>query len=341
MQAQKVIIKGRLDFGNDKSFEKVLALIQHRMNNFYKNDTLINVEEMFMQETHSFVVPRLVTQAMQKTWNNTISAIEYIAQFAVAGHFYIFMSENGNIIKKKFIEPINEKQAVQAFQNGKSYADDPETHDKAIKYLDDAISIYDKHAMAYEKRGYVKYLLKQYDGALIDFNKSIAVDDQNPEPYVGKAVILNLQDNRREAITLLDEALKLCFPLQPIYWKIRRIKGHLLVKEQEYTAAAQEFKFFLNKKFETENPNYAWVRTIMWDYAHVLIQLHQLEDAHKWLNLIEETPCTGKTISEKEFYEVRANLRKDLGLKTWQSDATKLKSLDVTNIGPAMKLVAG
>ncbi len=114
MQAQKVIIKGRLDFGSTKSFDKVVALFQHRLLNFYKNDTLIKAEEMFDSETHSLVIPRMVSQAFPKTWNNTISGFEYIAQFAVTGQVYAFMSENGNVIKKSYIEPINDKQAVRA-----------------------------------------------------------------------------------------------------------------------------------------------------------------------------------------------------------------------------------
>ncbi|HNA93808.1 MAG TPA: hypothetical protein PKZ72_03795, partial [Saprospiraceae bacterium] len=107
MQAQKVIIKGRLDFGSSKSFEKVVSLFQHRLENFYKNDTLIKPEEMFDPESHAFIIPRLVTQAFPKTWNNTISAFEYIAQFAVTGNIHAFMSENGNIIRKNYIEPLN------------------------------------------------------------------------------------------------------------------------------------------------------------------------------------------------------------------------------------------
>jgi len=339
MQAQKVIIKGRLDFGSSKSFEKVVALFQHRLVNFYKNDTLIRAEEMFDPETHSFVIPRLVTQAFPKTWNNTISGFEYIAQFAVTGHVYAFMSENGNIMKKSYIEPLNDKQAVRAYQTGLTMVEDPANQDKALQCLDDAISAYDRHAMAYEKRGYVKYLLKQYDGALIDFKKSLALDDQNPEPYVGKAIILSLQEHRQEALTLLDEALKLCFPLQPIYWKIRRIKGHLHLKEGQYAEAAQEFKFFLNKKFDQENPNYAWVRVIMWDYANTLIKLHQLEDAHKWLNMIEDTPCVGKKISEKAFYELRSQLRKDLGLNTWNSDQEKMNEIEANSKSSKNKLI--
>ena len=327
MQAQKVIIKGRLDFGSEKSFEKVVALFQHRLVNFYKNDTLIKVEEMFDPETYSFVIPRMVSQAFPKTWTNTISGFEYIAQFAVAGQVYAFMSENGNILKKSYIEPLNDKQAVRAYQHGMNFVKDPENQDKAIQYLDDAITAYDKHAMAYEKRGYVKYLLQQYDGALIDFNKSIAVDDQNPEPYLGKAMIYSIQNNRAEAISLLEEALRLCFPLQPIYWKIRRIKGYLHLQENQFAEAAQEFKFFLNKKFEQDNPNFQWVRVIMWDYANALIQLHELEDAHKWLNLIEETPDRGKKIPVVEFYELRSKVRKDLGLSTWSKDMDKINEL--------------
>lgn len=339
MLAQKVIIKGRLDFGTIRSFEKVLTLFNHRLENFYKNDTMIDAELMFDQETHSFVIPRTVTHAFPKTWNNTISALEFIAQFAVTGHVYVFMSEGGVISKKSYIEPLNEKLAVRAYQNSIAFIKDPANQQKAIEYLDEAITAYDKHAMAYEKRAYVKYLLKQYDGALIDYDKSINADDQNPEPYVGKAIIMSLRDQRQEALKLLDHALTLCFPLQPIYWKIKRIKGHLHMKEAEAVEAAQEFKFFLNRKFEKGNPNIEWRRVIMWDYANVLFELHELEDAHKWLNLIEETPVTSKTIDEKAFYQLRSKVRKELGLKSCDSDIKKIKEIDLKSKKDKSKLI--
>lgn len=328
MQPQKIIIKGRLDFGNEKSFEKACTLFKHRLENFYKNDTLIDVETMFDEQGCAFNIPRLITQGSNKTWNNTISAFEFLAQFAVSGQINAFIAEGGKAISQYTIEPTNEKAAVQAYLAGKATVQEKKgEHEKAMRELDQAIFSYNKHAMAYEKRGYVKFLLKQYDEALIDLDKSIALDDQNPDAYLGKAIILSIQDKRKESIQLLETALTLCFPVQSIYWKMRRIKGHMHMKEQQFAAASQEFKFFLNKKFEEIDPNYSWVKVVMWDYANALIAIDNYEEALKWLNLIEDTPTNGKVVPLIEFYQVRSDLRQKLGIKNWEEDAKKSKSI--------------
>ena len=328
MQPQKIIIKGRLDFGNVKSFEKALTLFKHRLENFYKNDTLIDIETMFDEEGSAFNIPRLITSGSNKTWNNTISAFEFLAQFAVSGQINAFIAEGGKAVSQYSIEPQNEKAAVQAYLAGKATVQCKSgEHEKAMRELDQAITSYNKHAMAYEKRGYVKFMLKQYDEALIDLEKSIALDDQNPDAYLGKAIIMSLRDKRKESIELLDNALKLCFPVQSIYWKMRRIKGHMHMKENQFAEASQEFKFFLNKKFENDDPNYSWVKVVMWDYANALIAIDNYEEALKWLNLIEDTPAHGKVVPLESFYTCRAELRKKLGVKNWEEDSKKAKAI--------------
>ena len=327
MLPQKIIIKGRFDFGTDKSFEKAIALFRHRLENFYKNDTLIE-ETMFDEAGAAFHIPKLITQASNKTWNNTISAFEFLSQFAVSGMINAFIAEGGKAISEYTIEPKNDKAAVQAYLAGKAIVLKKNGHhEEAMKELDQAITSYNKHAMAYEKRGYVKFLLKQYDEALTDLNKSIALDDQNPDPFLGKALILSMRDQTKEAIELLDSALKLCFPVQSIYWKMRRIKGHMHMKQKEYGPASQEFKFFLNKKFEETDPNYSWIKIVMWDYANSLIAIENLEEANKWLNLIEDTPETGRIVPMVDFYTTRSELRKRIGIKNWEEDLLKAKAL--------------
>ena len=79
----KTIFKGRLEFGSQKSYDKVLKMYHHRVENYYKSDILLNEEEIFDESSNSLNVPRFITQGSVKSWKNTVSLLEYLAQFAV------------------------------------------------------------------------------------------------------------------------------------------------------------------------------------------------------------------------------------------------------------------
>ena len=67
----KTIFKGRLEFGSTKSYETVLKMYQHRVENYYKSDVLLVEEEIFDEESSSLNVPRFITQGSEKSWKNT------------------------------------------------------------------------------------------------------------------------------------------------------------------------------------------------------------------------------------------------------------------------------
>ena len=94
----KTIWTGRLEFGSARSFEKVLKMYQHRVESYYKFDILLEEEEIFDEASASLTVPRFITQGTKKSWKNTISMLEYVAQFAVAGNMTAWMTENGKIL---------------------------------------------------------------------------------------------------------------------------------------------------------------------------------------------------------------------------------------------------
>ena len=96
----KSIFKGRLEFGNSRSYDKVLKMYQHRLENYYKSDVLLEEEEIFNQETSSLIVPRtVIPQGSEKSWRNTMDILEYVAQFAVSGNLGGWMTEEGKILR--------------------------------------------------------------------------------------------------------------------------------------------------------------------------------------------------------------------------------------------------
>ena len=175
----KTIFKGRLEFGSAKSYETVLKMYQHRVENYYKSDILLDEESIFDEESSSLNVPRFITQGSEKSWKNTISMLEYVAQFAIAGNMTAWMTENGKILKHGIVEPRSDRSAVQAYLKGRELLEKKGKEDEAIKSLTKAIEKYDRHAQAYERRGHINFQLKNYDDAIYDFTKSIdfSVDD--------------------------------------------------------------------------------------------------------------------------------------------------------------------
>ena len=101
----KSIFKGRLEFGSTKSYDKVLKMFHHRVANYYKSDILLKEEEIFDESSTCLNVPRYITQGSEKSWKNTVNLLEYIAQFAVAGHFGAWMTNEGKILHHGIVEP--------------------------------------------------------------------------------------------------------------------------------------------------------------------------------------------------------------------------------------------
>lgn len=185
----KTIFSGRLEFGSPRSYEKVTKMYEHRVENFYRAEILLKGEEIFDEESHSLNVPRFITQASDKTWRNTINLLEYVAQFAVAGDLSAWMTDDGKVIKHKVVEPRSDKAAVQAFITGRKLVKEVGRETEAKKALSQAIEKFERHAKAYERRGFVNFQLENYADALYDYNKSIDINPGNPDAFLGRAFI--------------------------------------------------------------------------------------------------------------------------------------------------------
>ncbi len=96
---------------------------------------------------------------------------------------------------------------------------------EASEALSKAIEKYERHALAYERRGYVNYKLKNFNDALHDFSKSIRINPNNPEPYYGSGKVKMLKNDWDGAIQDFDQAIKRSLALQPLHWLARLKKG--------------------------------------------------------------------------------------------------------------------
>ena len=56
----KTIIQGRLEFGTQKSYEKVTKMFLQRLETYYKTDVFFKYEEIFKDDDLSLEIPRYV-----------------------------------------------------------------------------------------------------------------------------------------------------------------------------------------------------------------------------------------------------------------------------------------
>lgn len=253
----KVIFKGRLDFGSQRTYDMVLKHWQTRIETYFKADILLKAEEVFFAEDLTLSVPQQVTMSTEKNWRSTTSLLREVAQFAVMGNMGAWCVESGHVLHHMKIEPSSDKAAVHMYNQGCVFLQQGGMNE-ASEALNVAIEKYERHALAYERRGYVNYKLKNFNDALYDFNKSIDLYPNNSEPYYGRGKVKMLKNEWDTAIADMDNAIKRSLPLQHIYWLSRLRKGECLYHSKRYAEAVTELKAFLLRQFAESDPNFRY-----------------------------------------------------------------------------------
>lgn len=275
----KTIFSGHFEFGTDRSFEKVVSMFEHRAENYYRNAILFKAEDIFNAEACSMHIPRLIAQASVKEWNNTVNMLKFVAQYAIAGSFSAWMVEDGRALKQNHIEPNSDKAAVQAFLHGRELIQEEGKEEEAMKALNRAIDKFERHAKAYERRGYVNYQLRNFEDAIYDYSKSIDINPVAAEPHIGRAIVYLLKEKYEAAIEDLDMAIKGAIPLQPMFWQARRIKGECHIKLEQWAEAEFQLKFVTKRPFKAEDPNYKWRKRALYHYGRALYENGKYKEA--------------------------------------------------------------
>lgn len=296
----KCIFQGRLEFGSEKSFAKVMRMVEHQVETYYKNEILFKLEEAFDAETYSLNIPRLIVQATEKEFKNTYHLLKYCADFALSGMFGAWMTDQGKILKYGLIEPTGDKVAVQEYLKGRKLGEDPATLEEAITALNRAIEKYDRHSQAYERRGHINFLLQKFHDAERDYMKSVGLDPANSAAWFGLAKAKARKGDTREAIQALEKAIKNSLALQPIYWKARRFKAECHIEAGEMEAAAFELKLFTKREYSADDPNAKHKKRAFFLYGKVLTHLKNYEEA---VQAFESIRSASGEISPEEMSE--------------------------------------
>jgi tetratricopeptide (TPR) repeat protein len=203
------------------------------------------------------------------------------------------------------IEPKGDKTAIQHFLRGRQLINEEGKEQEARDALSRAIDKFERHALAYERRGFVNYKLGNYKDALYDYNKSIDVNPDKANPYFGKAVIFKAQERWEEAVDQFTIVTKKAMPLEPLHWIARRMKGECLMQAGKTEAASLEFRLFSNRKFTKDNPNYNRRRQVYFLYAKSLLVLGRKAEALQQLEKASSTAIGREYVSDQELEKFR------------------------------------
>lgn len=330
MVTLKTIIEGQLEFGTERTYEKVLDMFEHRLENYYKFDIFFEWEDIFDEDALLIKIPRTVTQSTDKSWKNTKSLLEYIAQFAVAGKVHGWQVDSG-VIKNKFkIEPSSDKAAVQEFRKGFELMMSKGKEEQTIEAMDKAIKKYEKNARAYEIRGFMNIRLQNPTDALIDFSKSIKLNPASPWPYYGKAKVKISRGDLEGAIQELEFGVKHCIPLQSIYWRIRRVKANCLLELKDYKGALLDLKLFVNRKFaEDDDMNQQWKKDMSYKYGLALSEIGDYKEALVAFDKALTYNDQNASVTDAEIYLLKGMTAKTGGVTGYKKDFVKAKDLGV------------
>lgn len=324
----KVILSGCLEFGTRKSFDQVFKFYEHRAENYYRNDILLKAEEAFDDSSYTLTIPRFIGECAEKRWKSTINLLEYVAQYAIAGDVRAWVVENGNLIESRVIEPRGDKTAIQAFAQGRAMMHQAGMEKEAMDALNRAIEKFERHAMAYERRGYVNFKLGNFDDALYDFAKSIDINPNHPDAYWGRANTRLMKKDQEGALADLGKTISLSIPHQPVFWSARRLKGEIHIQLKQYEKAVFELKLVTKRKFTEDDPNFKWQSRALFNYGIALYGLDNYSEAVTAFNHLLQMEQMGEMIPPKsEQYYFRALARQKAGEGGYLSDLKEAATL--------------
>ncbi len=316
----KTIIQGRLEFGTQKSYDKVLRMFHYRAENYHKSEMIFEAEDIFFEDGFCLNIPRYVAQSSDKHFRNTARLLEYCGQFAITGVVKAWLIDNGKVLHYTKVEPSSDKIAVQSYLKGKSLVKIEGKEDEAIEALNRAIEKYDRHGQAYERRGKVNFIMKKYHDAIRDYTKSIGIDAANPHAWFGRAKVHLVEERFEEAIVDFDQALKTSFALQGLYWKARRLKAKAHIRLGQWEKAAFDLKLFTNKVFKKGDSNIQWKRSAWFDYGIVLLEQEVYDEALKAFEKALEIEEGFDNISEGIRLRYRGIAKQKLGKSGYIKD---------------------
>ncbi len=302
----KVIVQGRLDFGNANTYEKALKLYIQRKDVYYKNEVVFNKpEECFDDDRMIFFVKRFNNLVSDKYWRNTVHLLKNLAEYSLTGRVEMWMMVDGKVIKHELLKPSSDKSIVAAFNKANDIVNTGLDLDKAMKILNGIIEKYPEHAMAHALIGRIASKQGNDKLALERFDKAISFDKYLSEAYLWKGKMYIKHENYEAALPVLERLTRYAIAHQNIHWIGRRLKGKCYFHLGNFERAIFEWKLFAAKAFEKGNSNHYWKRAVTFSLGKAHMQLDQNAEAILSFNSALELDALFDTVSEEEILKFK------------------------------------
>lgn len=269
----KVIIQGRLDFGNENTYSKALKLYIQRKDGYYKNEVIFSKpEEHFNESKFHFQIKRYVQYSSDKYWMNTVHLLQNLAQYAIAGTISMWMMNEGKAIKKEIIQPSNEKSINNAYKKALKILDAPDKQEQLNKLLDEILDKYPEHTQALAMKGRYHTRQKDIKKATKYFDRAIEADEDNSIAYLWKGKMFMSIERYEEALLALQKSVEISVAQESHHWTGRRLKGLCYFKLENWEDCTFEWRLFVKRAFEKGDSNYYWKRAVMVGFGKANLQ---------------------------------------------------------------------
>ena len=248
MSEYKVIIAGQLEFGSERAYNQVMEQYAHRMENYYKNDILLKPEVIFKEDEMTLDVPRTVLPSTERLWLNTLNLLERVVTFSIAGSLNLWRLDAGVMIDHYHLEPKSDRTTVQLFNRGRELVDQRDREEDALKMMTRVVSRFERHAQAYERRGFVNYRLGNDRDAHYDYTKSISINPLMPESYYGRGLVNVRRGDMEDAAADFEAVTRNSIPHQAIYWMAQVALGDAYLSIGRPNDAMRIFSMFTKRK---------------------------------------------------------------------------------------------
>lgn len=319
--AFKTILFGQLDFGNAKSFERVSDMSMQRAEVYYRNEVLIDLENVFDPDQLSLLMEKKsYTHEYDKIWRNTINLIKHATQFAVSGRVYAWLLEDRKVVKEMVLEPDNDHGAVRHYRRACSLKNREENAQEAIEVLNYAIEAHEGHAQALQARAELWSSKGKTEKAIADYSRSIQWSPTLPDAYLGRAALYLESEQYEEAIMDLTSAVKFGIPHQSFYWEARRMKADCFMHLEDYKNAESEWRLLSRRNFSEAEVAEGVPAYIAHQYSLTLLENGKPEDAIRTLEPFVKGEISADSFTPKaDLLFVRGLALKQAGRKGFRS----------------------
>ena len=301
MSEYRIIIAGKLEFGKERVFHQVVEQYTHRMEHYYKNDILLKPENIFKEEELSLDITRTVVTGTERHWLNTLNLLTRVVSFSMAGSLNLWRLSAGVILDHHLLEPRSDRTTVQLFNKGRELVSQGDQEQAALDMMTKVVGRFERHAQAYERRGFVNLRLDNIDDALYDYNKSLKINPAMPESHYGRGIAYSRLEKWAEAAQDFEAVTKNSIPHQAIYWMAQVALGDAFLQLNRPADALRVFNMFSKRKQRIASLD-RYDRRVNTTFGKLLLQAGRQNDAVTAFERALAAPADAKAPAETEIH---------------------------------------